>query len=69
MKECMSCGSRLELVKYDRETENGDPRLVYECSFEECEDKTEETVHAHKPQYPRTKEQLKANYFRHMLEV
>lgn len=67
---CSFCDSPMELVKYDRahEDEKG-PKLVYECSNEECELKDTVVYRGHLAGGAISKEQQRANYFRHAFEV
>lgn len=64
------CGRALELNKYTREHQDGlGAKFLYECPDEECEISTREVVRGHKPAMPRSKAQMRADYFRHALEI
>jgi len=64
------CGKKLELSQYSRDHQDGEgPKLLFTCPNEECSISRTVVKREHLPGGEKTLEQLRADYFRHVLEV
>jgi len=64
------CGNSLELQQYTQNHPDGlGPKLLYACPDEKCKICAKEVVRKHLPGGEKTLEQLRADYFKHALEI
>lgn len=64
------CGKNLELSQYSRDHQDGKgPKLLYACPDENCEICDSLVKREHLPGGEKTLKQLRADYFRHALEI